>query len=83
MDVFDPDTGSLLPAWYAQASCANADPAAFFPDKGEDVKPAQAICTGCPVREPCLQLALHEGHTDGVWGGATANQRRRMARQAA
>lgn len=81
--VYDPDTDALLPAWYAEAACLDADPAAFFPSKGEDPQPAQAVCATCTVVRDCLQLALDEGHKDGVWGGMTPGQRRKLDRQAA
>lgn len=27
------------------------------------------LCDGCPVRRECYQMALDDGHADGVWGG--------------
>lgn len=32
---------------------------------------AKAICARCPLRSACLDHALAEGITDGVWGGVT------------
>lgn len=53
----------------------------FFPVSDEDAGPAKAICAQCPVREACLEYALATRERDGVWGGATERERRRMIRQ--
>lgn len=42
---------------------------------------AKAICGACKVRERCLEFALDRRERDGVWGGATEKERRRMLRQ--
>ena len=65
--------------WRTQALCANVDPELFFPDKGGNPKPAQAVCAVCPVREQCLAHALANSETYGVWGGMTARQRQEIA----
>lgn len=39
---------------------------------------AQAICMQCPVREMCLEYAMTNGETWGVWGGFTRAQRARL-----
>ena len=69
------DTAPDVPAWMAEAACAGADPGDWFPSKGNPGKTAKAVCAHCLVREPCLQLALDEGHTHGVWGGRTPKER--------
>jgi WhiB family transcriptional regulator, redox-sensing transcriptional regulator len=33
------------------------------------------------VREPCLEYAITSREHDGVWGGLTARERRRLIRQ--
>ncbi len=35
----------------------------------------------CPVREACLEYALTTREKDGVWGGYTARERRRIIRR--
>ena len=40
-----------------------------------DTEQAKAICYGCPARDACLQLAINENHTWGIWGGTTPNER--------
>ncbi len=39
------------------------------------------VCSTCPVRESCLEYALGYREKEGVWGGATERERRRIIRQ--
>ncbi len=41
----------------------------FFSELASELAEAQLICSACPVRERCLQLALQENLEWGVWGG--------------
>lgn len=79
-----------LPGWFAQASCTGkvstvADDVWFpeGPDAAAMIQRARAVCQGCAVRSPCLDLALAEGHVDGVWGGLSANERAAIKRDRA
>jgi WhiB family redox-sensing transcriptional regulator len=47
----------------------------------EDAEEAKAICGLCPVRQPCLEHALVNREREGVWGGLTDRERRRLIRQ--
>jgi WhiB family redox-sensing transcriptional regulator len=47
----------------------------------EEANEAKAICGSCTVRETCLEFALVNRERDGVWGGATERERRRLLRQ--
>jgi WhiB family transcriptional regulator, redox-sensing transcriptional regulator len=67
-------------SWSARAACHGLDPRIFFP-VDDDAGPAKAICDRCPVREPCLEFALGEREREGVWGGCTERERRRLIRQ--
>lgn len=70
----------------AGARCATADPDLFFRTDGEaqitwQARRAEAIrvCTGCPVRAACEELALRDGDgnhrvDDMVRGGLSGNQ---------
>lgn len=49
--------------------CHNAEPDLFFSEKSEDIDAAKALCSGCPVREQCLDAALSRNEPCGVWGG--------------
>jgi WhiB family redox-sensing transcriptional regulator len=67
--------------WMGQGKCKDMDPAFFFPSDGVGVKLAQAVCAGCPVRTPCLEYALVYRVDDGVWGGTSERQRKRILRR--
>jgi WhiB family redox-sensing transcriptional regulator len=68
-------------SWRTKAACQGLDPAIFYPASEEDADEAKAICGACPVRQPCLEYALANRERDGVWGGATEKERRRIVRQ--
>jgi WhiB family redox-sensing transcriptional regulator len=53
----------------------------FFPESEEAAEEAKEICAECPVRIACLEHALASHERDGVWGGATERERRRLIRQ--
>lgn len=66
-------------AWMSKASCASVGGDLWFPEKGGSKLDPVRICRGCPVREACLAHALAAGLRDGVWGGVSAPQRRKLA----
>ena len=68
-------------SWRQRAACRGIDPDIFYPASEEEADEAKAICAQCPVREACLEYALANRERDGVWGGATERERRRMIRQ--
>jgi WhiB family redox-sensing transcriptional regulator len=68
-------------SWRKHAACRGAEADTFYPVSEEETEAAKAICEQCPVREPCLEYALANRERDGVWGGATERERRRMIRQ--
>jgi WhiB family redox-sensing transcriptional regulator len=80
---FDPTAGEALdgPDWREFASCAEADPEAFFVEKGGSTRPAKRVCAGCDVRAQCLEFALATDQRFGVWGGLSERERRRMKRE--
>lgn len=69
--------------WRDQARCRGVDPQIFHPPEDDESAAATAkqICAVCPVREPCLEYAISAREKDGVWGGLTARERRRLIRQ--
>ena len=67
------------PAWQQQAACHGMT-ALFFPTRGEDARPARAICAGCPVRTECLDFAIDGGDHHGVFGGTSERERRSLRR---
>jgi WhiB family redox-sensing transcriptional regulator len=68
-------------AWRLRGACRGVDPEIFYPVSEEDAEEAKAICMACNVRETCLEFALDNRERDGVWGGATERERRRVLRQ--
>lgn len=68
-------------SWRQKAACRGVDPEIFYPVSDEEAEASKAICAGCPVRQPCLEFALVSREKDGVWGGATERERRRILRQ--
>ena len=67
--------------WRQYARCLGADPELFYPTTDEAAEEARAICTVCPVREPCLEYAITAREKQGVWGGLTERERRALLRQ--
>jgi WhiB family transcriptional regulator, redox-sensing transcriptional regulator len=71
--------------WTKLALCAgHPDRGCWFPDDYSEMEVARAvaICRVCPVRVDCLTYAITTKQSDGIWGGATPSQRRRMVRAA-
>lgn len=64
------------PDWHRDALCAQADPEAFFPEKGGSPREAKQVCRRCPVREQCLTDAIAHDERFGVWGGIGTRQQR-------
>lgn len=71
----------MNPSWRQRAACRGLDPDIFYPATEEDAEAAKSICAQCPARQPCLEHALAHREHDGVWGGATERERRRLVRQ--
>ncbi|MET0275742.1 MAG: WhiB family transcriptional regulator [Acidimicrobiia bacterium] len=71
------------PIWRQYARCLGADSEIFYPpsESDEAAEPAKAICAACPVREACLEHAITAREKQGVWGGLTERERRRLIRQ--
>jgi WhiB family transcriptional regulator, redox-sensing transcriptional regulator len=64
--------------WMAEGICAQADPDAWFPEKGGSTVSAKRICMGCPVRDECLQYALDHNERHGVWGATSERERQKL-----
>ena len=70
-------------SWWSRAACSTADPELFFPISVSgpavgQVARAKAVCAGCQVRRPCLGYALGTTSIQGIWGGTTEAERRRL-----
>lgn len=77
--VTDPTT---IPPWRRQAACKGLDPTIFYPsDDDDECLDAKAVCAQCPVVDLCLEHALGVREKEGIWGGCTERERRRIIRQ--
>jgi WhiB family redox-sensing transcriptional regulator len=64
--------------WRELAACRGADLNLFFPERGESAGPARQVCAACPVRQACLDYAISNRITHGIWGGLTERERRAL-----
>jgi hypothetical protein len=71
------------PNFREQAVCTEADPEAFFPDKGISAKPAKDLCKRCPAIVECLDWAMEHNEQFGVWAGTTPDERKALRRKKA
>lgn len=75
------DTGN----WVTRAACAGTGPDLWHPTLSDtatnggpnaQVAAAKKICHRCPVRTDCLDHAITNNITHGIWGGLTPKDRR-------
>jgi len=69
--------------WMDDALCAQVDPEAFFPEKGQPSTDAKRVCASCDVQAQCLAYAIRHNETSGIWGGLSVKERRALTRGAA
>lgn len=67
--------------WRSKGACQGLDTEIFYPDNDDYADIAKSVCADCVVRIACLHYALDNREHQGVWGGATAGERRRILRQ--
>jgi WhiB family redox-sensing transcriptional regulator len=67
--------------WADQARCRGEDTNIFYPVTDSEVRAAKEICEICVVRKECLEFALATRQKDGVWGGQSERDRRRILRK--
>lgn len=67
--------------WRQRAACRGLGPDIFYPITDDEAEEAKAVCAVCPVHQACLEHALAQREREGVWGGTTERERRRLARQ--
>lgn len=73
--------------WRDTAACRGEDPETFFPTGTEGawklvINEAKAICRRCPSITDCLNFAIDEGISDGIFGGLTERERAAVRRRA-
>lgn len=79
--VHDREDANTVFWWREQASCRGREARLFYPSTEDETRRAKAVCSTCPVRECCLEHALAKRERDGIWGGLTERERRRLQRQ--
>ena len=64
--------------WHARSACLGANAETFFPERGDNagVAAALAICAECTVTAECLAENLVK--KDGIYGGTTGAERRKL-----
>ena len=73
--------------WRARAACRALPSDLFFPageleeEAVEQAEEAKAVCARCPVRTACLEFAIATNQPYGIWGGASASERRSIRRR--
>ena len=59
--------------------CRYSDPDAWFPDPKDTnimgFRNAKSLCADCPVKMPCLEYAITNNESHGIWGGLTYKER--------
>lgn len=64
--------------WMDQARCAQIGGDKWFPEWGGNERDPKAVCESCDVRQQCLDYAIKHRINDGIWGGVSERQRRRI-----
>jgi WhiB family redox-sensing transcriptional regulator len=62
-------------AWRKSAACKGAATSDFFSTGQEKVREMKRLCDTCEVRTQCLNFALENEITWGIYGGMTAQER--------
>jgi WhiB family redox-sensing transcriptional regulator len=68
---------AIDPMW-EEAACVSSDTELFFSMDPVHTKMALAICDACPIRIQCLNFAVSSKIEYGVYGGWTAENRKRI-----
>jgi hypothetical protein len=75
-DAFLEFLRAVKPDWHRDAACREHPDVNFFPERGEDSRPAKAVCAKCLVRAECLAAGIREHF--GIWSGTSERERRRI-----
>lgn len=77
-----PDTLGVSEDWELEGLCRTGgyEPDLWFPKPTDTnmIRLVQRVCYRCPVIMECRATAVARGEPNGVWGGLTELQRRRM-----
>lgn len=72
--------------WQLRAACKGPQSTMFFPPSHFERKEererresnAKSICSGCGVKQSCLEFALDIREPHGIWGGLNEHERRSL-----
>jgi WhiB family redox-sensing transcriptional regulator len=64
--------------WMKYAACKGADSQVFFAETNwhENHEIARGFCSECVVRDECLEFAMDNDISHGIWGGLSPSQRK-------
>lgn len=78
-------TSTVEPDW-TDAACREYEPELWFPEAGpgksNDWRTPKQICSGCGIRDACLEYAITNDIRFGVWGGVAERARTELIRNA-
>lgn len=63
--------------------CRRHDPELWFAEDPADLERAKTLCRACPIRLPCLAVAIEHAEVAGVWGGHVLDRGRIIPRKRA
>ena len=66
--------------WQFKGACVGrADHADWwFPQAGDRAERARTVCARCKVRDACLEYAIDNNITHGIWGGLSPSERKSL-----
>ncbi len=78
---------------FGPTPCSKSDPDVFFPEEFLNLDPkakpiysyekeAKLLCSECPYKMRCLEYALKNQFEQGIWGGTTEYDRKKLRRVA-
>lgn len=67
--------------WRTRSACGMGTAETFHPQYAGAVKAAKLVCRGCDVRTKCLDYALENDIYEGVWGGMSERERRKLKKR--
>lgn len=65
-------------SWQDHSACLGLNPDLFFPERGDNGREAKKVCAVCTVRDSCLEYAIRARFHEGIYGGMTSRDRKRL-----
>lgn len=70
--------------WRSMAACLGMPTDMFFLKRGDSSKEAKEVCSSCPVKDDCLDEAVHINpiyDTYGIYGGKSSRERNKIRKE--